>query len=1337
MPRVQITLRLSATVCCVAVAVAASCLMPSSAVAAFDLAAAVKAAGNGGVIRVPEGTHAVGELAIPAGVSLVGAGPGKTVLDAATSGDAIVIEGDGVTISDLSIRAARQSGVLVRGASKVTLARIDVRHCLTGILADGAADLRIENSVAAGNRIGIALTRSRASTVVNCTLVDNLVLALSIAGGERAVVFNNVFTGSPTVVSISRELAGLHLDANLYSANLIGAMGGEVPRASLFGWRRLTGFDKRSINAAVAFQDAAGGDYRPTSRQFWNPSLAITADWGLAELAGVRAPECDRDGKPRIGRVDLGVDESSLEPVGTPAGTFAVAQNDTLKSAALYHRDGRMLVELFQNMPLPAGPHPFFVPARDQFNQPITAGDYELRLVESNLHNPYRGLAGSFGRSAALADGCSWPEEIIGFDGQNRVYVMQNSFENGQGVRAFDAAYENPRWIMPGGGGTVGWATDAQWLYYLQKRPGGTFLLRKIDLETGTMGDIRPGAGSLTLAAPFTEGLRGMALVDGSLFLSDPGAGGIFRAAASDPVFTEFAKLPGAVSLSADAISKRLWALSEKGELVAVDVASGVVTCRARPVPGATSISACAGRLAVLSPETGKVHLFDCRDPANLIPLRTIGTGDGPGGPQRPDRFWFQKSTGIPISGSRKSSVSINAAGDVAIVDGPRVTFWSRTGELRRQGLGFWGQHLYAGRFAADEDVRLFGISGDYSILMDSRKGTWKPDGAWQLPHYQFPARAPRHYFAAGGKRFAVFEVSLGDPTKTGASAVTMAGFDPAKQRLGGTHYLVMRMDDQSFVPVSLYYNHPARRTLVECHDVDGDGVVDGEEGLREIRKADGRPVQIPGSRYGGLPWTEDGAIVFTSASPEAPHASTAQVVKMTGLDPRGGWPVFDWAGMSPLPCLGGDGKNCDIISSYDFKTKERLASTVQVGRLPDGGYASAVGLKSSGGTGLANGAGTDIAGFGSDGQFRWLFKMASVEGCEGVQTLPTLGLCLGMTTKECDYMVVDADGLGLGALSMPREAHWHGMWSDHAQQQVAWIGNDGRPNYVLGDYAANGYHWFTIDNVDAILRSHQTVSVSADVANHLARLPPMNPAPKRIAAPSTTVKIPRLAAPLPIDGDMAKWRKAGVPLAAIVTPESGSAALAGPADCSGVIRLAWEGSDLYVQTIVFDDTVTKHQPVANMYQQDGIEMAINGFMEGFKFNVSMTTDQGPTVFRNRFAVKGMDRIYTEAEVPRSIRFLSDSRAIEEREVVEALSGVDLAGSTAIVTEFRLPLTADVALSGDPRQIEKIGPGTEFYIGFMINDNDIKGGDIQEWIVWPSTYGTFNLKAAGARVVLQ
>jgi parallel beta-helix repeat protein len=1321
---------------CIALTLAAIGLMPSSTAAPFDLAAAVRTAGKGQEVRVPEGIHAVGGVVIPAGITLVGAGPDKTVLKATAAGDAIVVEGDDVTISDLSIRGARQSGLLVREAAGVTIARVGVHECLTGILADDASDLRIENTVASGNRTGIALSRSRRSTLVNCTLVDNRVLALSLAGGERPVVFNNIFVGSPTAVSISRGLPDVHLDANLYSANAIGAMGGELPRTTIFGWRRLTGLDKRSVNAAITFQDASGGDYRPTSRKFWNPTLATTSDAGLAELAGVRAPDRDRDGRQRVGRIDVGAHEVSFD-AGAPAGTFTVAKDDTLTSAALYHRDGRMLVELFQNMPLPAGSHPFFVPARDQYNRPIAAGDYELRLVESNLHNPYRGLAGNFGRSASVTDGFSWPEEMIGFDGQNRVYVLQNSFENGQGVRAFDAAYETPRWTMPGGGGTVGWATDDQWLYYLQKRPGGKFLLRKIDLEKGSMGDIRPGVGSVELAAPFTEGLRGMALVDGSLYLSDPGVGAIFKAPAADPVFAEFAKLPGAVSLCADAQSKRLWALDDKGELVAIAASTGRVEHRSKPVPGATAISANTGRLAILSPKTGKVHLFDCRDPADLKALHTIGTGDGPGGPQRPDRFWFQQGAAIPLSGSRKASVSINAAGDVAVVDGPRVTFWSAAGTLRRQGLGFWGQHLYAGRFAPDEDVRLFGISGDYSILMDSRAGTWRPDGAWQLPKYEFPIRAPRHYFAVDGKRFAVFEVSLGDPAKTGTSGVTIAGFDPAKQQLGGTHYLVMRMDERTFVPVTLAYNHPGRQTLVECHDADGNGVIDGEEGLREIRKADGGPVRIPGSRYGGLPWMENGSIVFTSPSPSMPHSSSAQIVRVTGLDPQGGWPVFAWAAMEPLPCLGDNGQNCEIVSPYDFKTKERLDRTVQVGRLPDGGYASAVSLKSSGGTGLANGAGTDMAGFGPDGRFRWLFKLASVEGCEGVQTLPTLGLCLGMTSKECDYMVVDADGLGLGALSMPRESHWHGMWSDHAQQQVAWIGNDGRPNYVLGDYAANGYHWFSIENVDAIRRVRQSVNVSAAVADGLSQLPPLEPPLKRVAPPSTTVKIPRLAAPLPIDGDLGKWRKAGVPLAAIVTPESGSAGLAGPADCSGVIRLAWEGADLYVQTIVFDDVVTRHQPVANMYQQDGIEMAINGFMEGFKFNVSMTTDTGPAVFRNRFVVKGMDRIYAEAEVPRSVRFLSDSQEIEERKFIEALTGVDLAASPAIVTEFRLPLTADIALSGDPRQMGKVGSGSECYLGFMINDNDIKGGDIQEFIVWPSTYGTFNPKTAGAKAVFE
>ena len=75
---------------------------------------------------------------------------------------------------------------------------------------------------------------------------------------------------------------------------------------------------------------------------------------------------------------------------------------------------------------------------------------------------------------------------------------------------------------------------------------------------------------------------------------------------------------------------------------------------------------------------------------------------------------------------------------------------------------------------------------------------------------------------------------------------------------------------------------------------------------------------------------------------------------------------------------------------------------------------------------------------------------------------------------------------------------------------------------------------------------------------------------------------------------------------------------------------------------------------------------------------------------------------------------------------------MDLRDSKVIVTEFKLALTPEVALDGDPKLIETVGPGGSFWIGFMINDNDLPGGDVQKYLVWPATYGTFNVKESGA-----
>ena len=55
--------------------------------------------------------------------------------------------------------------------------------------------------------------------------------------------------------------------------------------------------------------------------------------------------------------------------------------------------------------------------------------------------------------------------------------------------------------------------------------------------------------------------------------------------------------------------------------------------------------------------------------------------------------------------------------------------------------------------------------------------------------------------------------------------------------------------------PVSLYYGDSTRKTLVELHDTNHDGVIDAQDEAKEIRKADGSPVGIPGDRYSGQPW--------------------------------------------------------------------------------------------------------------------------------------------------------------------------------------------------------------------------------------------------------------------------------------------------------------------------------------------------------------------------------------------------------------------------------------------------------------------------------------------------
>jgi hypothetical protein len=42
-----------------------------------------------------------------------------------------------------------------------------------------------------------------------------------------------------------------------------------------------------------------------------------------------------------------------------------------------------------------------------------------------------------------------------------------------------------------------------------------------------------------------------------------------------------------------------------------------------------------------------------------------------------------------------------------------------------------------------------------------------------------------------------------------------------------------------------------------------------------------------------------------------------------------------------------------------------------------------------------------------------------------------------------------------------------------------------------------------------------------------------------------------------------------------------------------------------------------------------------------------------------------------------------------------------------------------------------------FWLGFLIDDNDQPGTDVQYFLLWPATYGTFSEKESGAIAELE
>ncbi len=222
------------------------------------------------------------------------------------------------------------------------------------------------------------------------------------------------------------------------------------------------------------------------------------------------------------------------------------------------------------------------------------------------------------------------------------------------------------------------------------------------------------------------------------------------------------------------------------------------------------------------------------------------------------------------------------------------------------------------------------------------------------------------------------------------------------------------------------------------------------------------------------------------------------------------------------------------------------------------------------------------------------------------------------------------------------------------------------------------------------------------------------------------------------MDGDPEKWRKLGIaPI--IMTPDTGGGK--NPADNSAVIRLAYYGDRLHVHAIKFDDVVTMHQPLSKFFTHDCLEMCINTYPSGFKYNVTRTSDHGEVVWRDTWRAGWspqlkLNQLLPPDVAPRVIKVLDNARSIEDRKLIEAAYGIDMSDCKVILFEFVIPRSAMQPMENKDLEVE-FASGKSFRLGFMLDDNDLPGSESWQTIAWPVTFGIFERSEKSAEAVFE
>ncbi len=1255
---------------------------------------AISRAKSGDVISLAAGTYA-GGIRLPAGVGLRGAGYRETMIVSPQGGIGVAIEGgQGAEVSDLSIRGGK-TALMVNDATGAIVRRVRVSEATNGIRFSDVTGGRIENVIGDGNRYGVVVTRGRGVAVVNCSLAESKSLGLSLASGSGHAAFNNCVAGSSTGVFVG-TVEGIVLDHNLYFTVFVGKLRDEIGRRSLDDWKYLSGLDAHSVEIPVTYNGAGAGDYRPTGTLAWSLARAATTDWGVAKLAGFDAPDRDIEGHARAGRFDVGAYEITPTPSRPADGALAVRSDAGIKSAGIFDGQGREVAYLFHNLPLPAGEHPYWFPVRDYLGRPIPAGSYEVRSIEADHRWEYLGWVGDTGEASPSGHTASGGYSTVVFDDGGRLIAAQGWSEDATNLRCFDAATGKITWTFPGASPVGGFSLGSDGALYFGYQGSQGWDLLRIESATGRV--LSDANGRMRARLDVAKDVWGMVELDGNLFQTDTKANKVRIGPSDGSGWRTSVDIPAPSCPAADRTTHVVWVISEGKKVLALGPDGSVVAERDFTALAPKALAAGHGRLAIATGAEGLVRVLEVPDPkAKAKSGWSVGRGDGPFGPYLPDRFLFQQAPGAPNSGV---GLALGPHGELAVIDQNRLLVFDA------KGTYLWGSFGVFGNGTApsySDPMRIYDTDGRRSLLLnDSGDGSpiWQPGVYYDLP---------------------VSGLMLGDFAVDGkVYAVMQAGF-PVKPV---TDLVVMRLDGFRFVPVSAVIHDSKKNQWFIRKDTNRDGRLDASDGGEIVKGPDGKPFTGRlDNRYEYL--QPDGSILLSD-----PDKERWATLWHPSRD-ADGTPVYRFEGRHKLPRAPGQ-----VVSPYTRKVDGTGGFTSAWLDPRGGAVADLMMMSSPDGAGLMNNAGSDILGFDRAGAVRWFHLLDRDKGLEGLAAVGPVLITGVATTAEIINM--DRDGLGLGSFSPPERAHYQGYFLDHPPAVRGFRGSGGRDYALIADNANGRHHWFRLDGADRIKPATAPASLATSAAATLAAIPtPPAYVPSRHAQP--LVKVARLPRPFPIDGGLAKWREARIEPQIVVTPEASSGGIDGPLDCSAVVRLAYEGKDLYAQFLVFDDVVSFHQDVNAHYKQDGVEMCLNGFMTGFKFDASITTDAGPLVLRNRFFYNKLDWIMPETQAPRSMKVLDDARDVPERELIETVYDVDMSRARVIVIEFKLPID-EVTYKDSLKELKDItpwGPGMEFWLGFLINDNDVPGTTVQNFLLWPPSYNNFAGKEEGARAVLE